>query len=52
MVVTLKVALTPPIVSVALVVVAYEPDEVNCTLTLSLLLTVPAADVKSLPLVE
>jgi hypothetical protein len=44
-VVTLKVSLTPPTVSVALVVVAWELDAVSRTKAESPLLTVPDADV-------
>jgi len=40
-VVTLKVSDTPPIVSIAFVVVELLPDEVSRTVTVSLLLTVP-----------
>ena len=45
MVVTLNVSDTPPIVSVASVVVLKLPDDVCCTVTVSPLVTVPAFDV-------
>ena len=51
-VVTLKVSDTPPMVSVAFVVVEELPDETSRTATVSLLLTVPLAFVYALPLME
>ena len=51
-VVTLKVSDTPPIVSVAFVVVELLPDEVSCTVTVLPLLTVPLELVYDPPLME
>ena len=42
-VVTLKVSDTPPMVSVAFVVVEWLPDEVSCTVTVSSGFTVPSS---------
>ena len=50
--VTLKVSDTPPIVSVAFVVVELIPDEVNCTVTVLPLFTVPLELVYDPPLIE